>query len=115
MDGGDVGSGGGNGGVNILRAGARYSSSDSSHTPPHARSVLDRYTIDTYEPWCCCPFSDPEAVGYVAANSVPVGVVVMSNIFIQAAILELANRDAGCGYRYAPDADDDPPSCKGTT
>ena len=37
----------------------------------------------------------------------------MSNIFMQAAILELANRDAGCGYRYEVD-DDDPPPCDGT-
>ncbi len=76
------------------------------------KPLLDRWTIDTYKPWCCCPYSDPETVGFVLSTAVPTGVVIMSNVFIQVAILEFANRDAGCGYRIDAE-DDDPPTCKG--
>lgn len=43
------------------------------------------------------------------AYSLPVGVVIMSNIFMPLAILELAKRDADCPIVD----DDDPPTCKG--
>ena len=37
----------------------------------------------------------------------------MSNLFISAAILELAHKEAGCGYLFTDDVDDDPPRCTG--
>ena len=33
-------------------------------------ATLDRWTIDTYKPWCCCPYSDPETV-VVLPTAVP--------------------------------------------
>ena len=68
--------------------------------------------MDEYKSNACCPFDNPEAAGYVLASSLPVGVVVMGNVFFSVAFLELAERDVGCGYLYADDVDDDPPECK---
>ena len=58
-------------------------------------AVLDLYAVDRYESNCCCPFSNPEAAGFVLIGALPVGVTIMSNVFFSAAILELANRAAG--------------------
>ena len=83
-------------------------------------ATIDKFTLPPggHRAWCCCPFTDPEAVGYVL-HSVTSGFIIMSNIFFQAAVLELAERDAGCGWRYRleddPDYTDDPDDCKGTT
>ena len=46
-----------------------------------SQSGIDRYTVDEYSPNCCCPFDNPEAVGYVMSGSLPVGVVIMGNVF----------------------------------
>jgi hypothetical protein len=73
--------------------------------------------LSTYEPNCCCPFNNPEAVGYVMVSSLPVGTTAMSfGVFFAAAVIELANREVGCGYLYADDIEDDDeiPTCKGT-
>ena len=75
---------------------------------------IDACTVDAYRSNCCCPFTNPESAGYVLSSSLPVGVIVMGNVFFSVAILELANREVGCDYLYADDVDDDdPPKCKG--
>jgi len=71
-------------------------------SPRSPKTGLDAYTKDSFKPTCCCPFSNPESVGYVLA-SLGNAAGVMSNIFLSAAILEMANRDAGCGYLHDED------------
>ena len=77
---------------------------DEVRALPPRRGAIDRFTIDTHAPTCCCPFTDPEAVGFSLAASSP-GAAVMAGIFVSAALLELAAREAGCGAYF--DADDD--------
>jgi len=73
----------------------------------NSRPWIDRHTVDQYEPNCCCPFGNPEAVGYVFAGSVFAGVATMANIFFSAAVLELATVEAGCASLQADDDVDD--------
>jgi len=72
----------------------------------------DKHAMETYPADCCCPFTNPETVGYVEDNAV-LGTVIMSNIFLSAAITHLALEAAGCGYLNAEDLDDDPEDCEG--
>lgn len=80
------------------------------------KSGIDAWTVSEYRPNFLCPFDNPEAAGYVLAGSLPIGVVIMGNVFFSAAILEMASRAAGCGYLYDTDVDDDDDvePCKGT-
>jgi len=77
-----------------------------------ADPAWDKYAMETYPADCCCPFGEPETVGYVKDNAV-LGMVIMSNVFLAAAITSLALREAGCGYLNGAD-DDNPPECTGT-
>mmetsp|Transcript_16208 Transcript_16208/g.21007 ORF Transcript_16208/g.21007 Transcript_16208/m.21007 type:complete len:548 (+) Transcript_16208:50-1693(+) len=91
---------------------ALQASTNAKINKPYSKTGIDKYVIDDYDPNCCCPFTNPETVGFVFVGSFSVGVTIMSNLFISAALLELALKEAGCGYLFADDVDDDPPSCK---
>ena len=73
---------------------------------------VDRFNVKEYRPNCCCPFDTPEAAGVVLVMSLVTATAVMSSVLLSAAVLELATREAGCGYIYNGD-DDAPPSCRG--
>jgi len=89
--------------------------SSAAHTiTADQRTWIDQHTVDTYEPNCCCPFTNPEGVGYVLAQALPVGTVTMAGVFFSAAVLELASIAAGCGSLQADDGGDDGnDDCKG--